>query len=141
MAIFLYKRRLLNELQVSDSLSDISSGKNSTQSISLELSNADGYFSTLLNSGYEFRGKGVKLSQIELIQPNGRKCWRRPNLHSTNHLTIWWLPLLLIPLIWDQVGETQFAGCHIGEKFQLAEILHTQRSEGPRPSIRPRPSP
>lgn len=61
----LYKNRLLNDIEITQQLSDIYWGVTEPQDITLELSNIDKLFSQLYAAGEEFRNKGVKLRVYE----------------------------------------------------------------------------
>ncbi len=65
MPITLYERKLLNEPAINRKLSDIFYGIVSPSNVRPKFSNADGYFTDLLNAGEEFRNKRVKLRRYE----------------------------------------------------------------------------
>jgi hypothetical protein len=59
-----YERRLLNEVDITQQLSDIYWGIIEPQTITLQFSNADGLFFDL-ESGEELRNKGIKFQVYE----------------------------------------------------------------------------
>lgn len=67
MPVNFYERRLLNEPDINKQLANIYYGIDDPHDITLEFSNADGYFTNLLASE-EFRGKGVKLRRYEPLE-------------------------------------------------------------------------
>ncbi len=60
MAITFYEKRLTNEIEVTQELTDIYWGIIESEEIDFEFDNADGLFSDLLTAGEEFRNKGIK---------------------------------------------------------------------------------
>lgn len=67
--MLLYERKLLNEPAISRKLSDIYHGYAEPQAVTLELSNADGYFSWLIAHDDEIRGVDVRLRRYEPLAP------------------------------------------------------------------------
>jgi len=65
MAITFYERRLLNEPEITKELQNIFWGIEETHNVTLEFSNTDGFFSSLLAAGEEFRGIGIKIRRYE----------------------------------------------------------------------------
>ena len=66
----LYKNRLLNDIEITQQLSDIHWGVTEPQDITLELDNADKLFSQLYAAGEEFRNKGIKFRVYEPFDNN-----------------------------------------------------------------------
>ena len=64
MSIILYERKLLNELTIEKTLSDIYYGVQRPRDITLQFDNSDGHFTTLLATE-EFRGKKIKLQTYD----------------------------------------------------------------------------
>jgi hypothetical protein len=62
MAITFYERKLLNNPEVQK---ELSGGIEYPHDITLQFSNADGYFTDLWDAGEEFRGKTIKLRRYE----------------------------------------------------------------------------
>jgi uncharacterized protein YjbI with pentapeptide repeats len=65
MSLTFYERRLLNDPDIEKELQDIYWGISEPHDITVELSNADGLFSTLFAAGEEFRGRGMRLRRYE----------------------------------------------------------------------------
>ena len=60
-----YERRLLNGMDITRQLSDAFFQSMPNQTVTLEIDNADGYFSTLDDGGEEFRGKEVLIKRYD----------------------------------------------------------------------------
>jgi len=67
MPTYLYERRLLNDPVVTKKLTDIYYGYAEPQSVNLELSNTDGYFTNLITTE-EIRNKLVKIRKHEPLE-------------------------------------------------------------------------